>query len=149
MRGSAFSQGPGSRSTPVPSDVVTIRGLTLNGLGGSDGIDFNSGASLYVQESVFKNLVNYAILAGTSTDANMVVEDSLFTRMGSSAVTLSPSGGTFRGTIEHSRFAGSDAGVAVYAGNLVVRDSVASNNVEGFGAVNSGSQLDVENSLAT
>src|SRR5919108_688209 len=32
------------------SDVVTLRGLTLNGLGGSTGIAFDTGGTLYVQD---------------------------------------------------------------------------------------------------
>src|SRR5207302_10656614 len=51
---SVFS-GTGITVAAGATDVVTLRGLTLNGLGGNYGIDFNSGAALYVQDSVFKN----------------------------------------------------------------------------------------------
>src|SRR5438874_11521405 len=47
---SVFS-GTGITVNAGPSDVVTLRGLTLTGLGGADGISFTSGASLYVQDS--------------------------------------------------------------------------------------------------
>src|SRR5438067_5142315 len=65
-----------------PTDVVTIRGLTLNGLGGNSGIDFLSGAALYVQDSVFKDFASFGILASTSANASVVVEDSLFSHSG-------------------------------------------------------------------
>jgi len=125
--------------------VVTIRGLTLNGLGGNDGIIFNSGAALYVQDSVFKNLSTDGINANPG--ANLVVEDSLFTRTGNGGVFLQAGSGT----IEHCRF--EDGGYGVLAGsssNVVVRDSVASGNSHaGFYATTSGSHVDVENSLLT
>src|SRR5207244_8950603 len=85
---SVFS-GTGITVNAGPSDVVTIRGLTLNGLGGTDGIDFNSGAELYVQDSVFKNLSN-GINANTSVDARLVVDDSLFTGSANVGVFVFP-----------------------------------------------------------
>src|SRR5438309_4598649 len=45
----AFS-GPAITINAGASDVVTIRGLTLNGLGGNEGIDFMAGGTLYVQQ---------------------------------------------------------------------------------------------------
>jgi len=140
---SVFS-GTGITVNAGPSDVVTIRGLTLNGLGGIDGIDFFSGAALYVQDSVFKNLSTDGINANPG--ANLVVEDSLFTRTGNGGVFLQAGSGT----IEHCRF--EDGGYGVLAGsssNVVVRDSVASGNQAGFSAQAVNAQLDVENSLAT
>src|SRR5207244_3490450 len=107
------------------SDVVTIRGLTLNGLGGQDGIRFSSGAALYVQDSVFKNLSN-GVDANTSSDARLFVEDSLFTGSANVGVFLEPSVGTLRGTIDRSRFEGGANGVvASQNAEAVIRDSVA------------------------
>ncbi len=132
-----------------PSDVVTIRGLTLNGLGGQDGIDFNSGAALYVQDSVFKNLGSDGVVADLNASASVVVVDSLFSRISNDGVVLTTSSGTVQGTIEHCRFEGSANGVA--AGGtaiVVVRDSVASGNSQ-VGFYDAGGRLDVENSLTT
>src|SRR5437870_5836210 len=70
--------GTGITINAGASDVVTIRGLTLNGLGGQDGIVFNSGAALYVQDTVVKNLTRFGLDAVPSGNASVVVEDSLF-----------------------------------------------------------------------
>src|SRR5205823_1063576 len=132
-----------------PSDVVTIRGLTLNGLGVTDGIVFTSGAALYVQDSVFKNLEN-GVIADTSASVNVVVEDSIFTGLDFGiGVFLRTTGGTIRGTIEHCRFEDGQYGVdADQNSKVVVRDSVASGNSSaGFYALTG--RLDIENSLAT
>ncbi len=147
--GTGFSAA-GITITAGASDVVTIRGLTLNGLGGDFGIVFNSGAALYVQDTVFKNLSEEGVFAGTSASANVVVEDSLFSRSGF-GVGLDASAGTIRGTIEHCRFEDGDGGVAAGPNSVaVIRDSVASGNGgAGFEASSPGSQLDVENSLTT
>src|SRR5438105_3535713 len=53
--------GTGIYVNAGPSDVVTIRGLTLNGLGGSDGIAFFSGAALYVLSTDFNNLTDAGV----------------------------------------------------------------------------------------
>src|SRR5205807_1357882 len=78
---SVFS-GTGITVAAGATDVVTLRGLTLNGLGGNYGIDFSSGAALYVQDCVVENFSNYGLLARPSADAGVVVEDSLFSRSG-------------------------------------------------------------------
>src|SRR5207249_2969879 len=93
---SVFS-GYGITINAGPSDVVTIRGLTLNGLGGSDGILFTSGAALYVRDSVFQNLALYGIEASTGANARVVVEDSLFTRSG---LAGSGGAGVYLGTMQ-------------------------------------------------
>ncbi len=143
---SVFS-GTGITINAGLGDVVTIRGLTLNGLGGGNGIVFTSGAALYVQDSVFKNLAGVGVYGAAS--ASVVVEDSLFSRVGN-GVFLQTGAGTIRGTVEHSRFEDGFAGVIAGIGaNAVVRDSVASGNQAGFSAQAVNAQLDVENSLAT
>src|SRR5438309_4396899 len=45
------------------SDVVTLRGLTLNGLGGVYGVQFISGGALYAQQLTIKNFSSYGIFA--------------------------------------------------------------------------------------
>src|SRR5438270_10909431 len=78
---SVFS-GTGITVNAGASDVVTIRGLTLNGLGGNRGIDFNTGAELYVEDSVFRNLSGSGVVANIANSAKAVVEDSLFKHVG-------------------------------------------------------------------
>ena len=144
---SVFS-GTGITINAGPSDVVTIRGLTLNGLGGSDGIDFNSGAALYVQDSVFKNFAVNGILADTGTNTRVGIADSLFSRSGNVGVIVQTN---VQGTIDRCRFEdGSNDGFAASANsNVVVRDSVASGNQSVGFLAQTGSQLDIENSVTT
>jgi len=140
--------GAGITVNAGASDVVTIRGLTLNGLGGSDGIDFNSGAALHVQDSVFKNFSSNGVTADLGSDGKVVVDDSLFTG-NLVGLLLRTTAGTVSGTVEHSRF--EDGGNGVEGGlnsNVVIRDSVAVHNVNvGFDSVFTNAQVDVENSL--
>jgi hypothetical protein len=146
---SVFS-GTGITINAGPSDTVTISGLTFNGLGGTDGIDYNSGAALHVENSVFKGLSGAGISGEPlSTGGSLVVDDSLFTRSGTEGVVVGAPSGTTRATIEHCRF--EDGFEGVLAGpnaNVVVRDSVATGN-SSVGFFVDGSHLDLENSLAT
>src|SRR5438876_7408337 len=77
---SVIGIGTGITINAGPSDVVTIRGLTLNGIGGTDGIDFFSGAALYVQDTVVKNFTTTGIYTSLGADARVAIEDSLFSR---------------------------------------------------------------------
>src|SRR5439155_24779272 len=126
--------------------------LTLNGLGGDDGIAYNSGAALHVQDGVFKNFFSAGIETSTSANARLFIEDSLFT--GSANGVFMSSSATIEGTIEHSRFEKDIVGVdASSNANAVVRDSVVSGDSssfgEGFIVNSSGAQLDIENSVTT
>src|SRR5437588_4580984 len=62
------------------SDVVTIRGLTLNGLGGAAGVVFNSGGALYVQQATIKNFASYGIFIYPSGSALARIEDTTVIR---------------------------------------------------------------------
>src|SRR5207302_6567148 len=62
---SVFS-GTGITVNAGPSDDVTIRGLTLNGLGGNAGISFASGASLNVEDSVFTNFNGFEAISAVT-----------------------------------------------------------------------------------
>src|SRR5438876_4867366 len=65
------------------SDVVTLRGLTLNGLGGDRGVDFMAGGTLYVQQLTIKNFAISGIYAVPSGSALVRVEDTTVTRSNS------------------------------------------------------------------
>jgi hypothetical protein len=66
--GSAIAVAAGS------NDVVTLRGLTLNGGGsGGYGINFTAGAKLAVIDCVISNYTQYGILVKSSSATNMLV----------------------------------------------------------------------------
>jgi hypothetical protein len=112
------------------SDVVTLRGLTLNGLGGDTGIAFNSGGALYVQQDTIKNFSAYGIYVVPTTSANLRIEDTTVTRSGSGVfVGTSTNGVTVKGMIVDSRFEDGFHGVDVWFGAEVsAQNTVATGN---------------------
>jgi hypothetical protein len=58
--------GPGGTAITInagPSDVITLRGLTLEGLGSaSTGIAFNSGGKIEIQKSLIRNFTQTGII---------------------------------------------------------------------------------------
>src|SRR5438552_4088261 len=83
---------------------VAAAGSLASGLGGSEGIEYDSAAVLYVEDDIFRNLSYTGLYAVPSAGGSVVVEDSLFTRMGFAGALLGTGSGTLRATIEHSRF---------------------------------------------
>src|SRR5207237_2716843 len=111
------------------SDVVTIRGLTLNSLAtpgsGSIGIDYSSGGTLYVQNTVVKGF-DQGLYGSANASATIAVEDSLFTRNITGALFFEGDpGGHLHATIDRSRFEDGLEGVDVFdRATAVIRDSV-------------------------
>lgn len=60
----------------TPGVEVVLRGLTINGLGGSDGIYMTAGSSLLVQDCVISNFTNAGLYV--SATARLTIVDSLF-----------------------------------------------------------------------
>jgi hypothetical protein len=66
------------------TDRITIRGLTFNGLGsGINGIMFNSGAMLSLENVKITGFTNYGVLFQPSTAGRMNIEDSTIENNGS------------------------------------------------------------------
>ena len=63
---SVFS-GTGITINAGVSEKVTLRGLTINGLGGTTGIAFNSGGALYLDGIVVSGFTGVAVAAGLGT----------------------------------------------------------------------------------
>ncbi len=145
----APSGGSGILIQAEASDNVILRGITVDGGGGSpnNGIEFDSGASLTVINCIARNV----------NDGNLVAEGLLFYNNGSSAETLTVadsqfvnngfgnggrgvtvqavSSGGITASFVRTQFSGNDVGLTV-AGNsgsgaavsASVTDSVAANN---------------------
>jgi Right handed beta helix region len=135
------------------SDVVTLRGLTLNGLGGTYGIQVDSVGAVYIEENAIKNFSNYGILVFPTTPVSVRIEGTTVTHSGISGVFLGnvPSGPSVRGTIVDSRFEDGSHGVEVYfKAEVSVQNSVATGNQQiGFYAEGSSGNLSLDNCLAT
>jgi hypothetical protein len=104
-----------------PTDAVTLRGLTVKGIGfgGGDGIVFNTGLSLTIENCVIRNLTGSApvgqgirfLAPGTSTLA-----------VSNSAVTDNQSGGIFV----------APSGVAIVVSAVLDRVGLYNNGIFGF-----------------
>lgn len=120
--------GNGITINAADTDVITLRGLTVVGLGGSVGIVFASGAS-------------------------MTVVDCTVSGFSQSGLSFQPLTTFTHGIVEHSVFASDNVGIAVSpTGSLTVRNSILSGNaavgVSIFGInASGGATLSVVDSL--
>ena len=64
--------GAGITISAAATDVVTLRGLTLNGTGGGDGIYLASGGVLYLQQLTIQNFSDYRRLANRGHDRDSI-----------------------------------------------------------------------------
>jgi hypothetical protein len=129
------------------NDVVVVRGLYLNGLGGTHGIDFTSGKALYVENCVISGFGAGMGVFGRAEDSDVYILDTVSRRNGwgfhfeSSTLT--------RASLDSVRAEGNFAGVFAAGGSLVtVTRSVAAGNAYGFAADISG-VLNIESSTTT
>jgi hypothetical protein len=123
------------------SGTVSIRGVSLNGVGTSgitNGILFNAGGSLNVQDSSIRNFSNAGILMQPTAGAvsfaitNTIVANNTFTGL----YYLPPSGSaTVNGVIDHVVATNNQYGILINtasgggATTVAISNSVASNNI--------------------
>src|SRR5262245_9760486 len=116
--GTAVSVNAGSNA------VVVLRGLVLNGLGGTQGIVFNSGqgSALHLENLVISGFTQ----AGVTTPGGgaLFVKDTISRGNG---IGISITGGA-TASMERVRVERNNFGVAVNDGTAVVRNCVASGN---------------------
>jgi len=131
------------------SDAIVLHGLTLNGSGvGANGIVFNSGSILTVQNCVIRNLTGQGIDFVPSTSSSLSV---LYTYVGSNGgygILVQPSGSaSASAVVDHveAQYNGAFAyGIALDGHstsglvNGTVTDSVSSNNGDGFLVLSNG-----------
>ena len=146
----AFS-GDAITITAGASDVVTLRGLTLNGLGGDRGVDFQAGGALYVEQLTIKNFASFGIYVFPSGSALVRVEDTTVTRSGNVGIFLGTSTGgvTVKATIVDSRFEDDVNGViADNQSQVAVQNSVATGNT-GVGFYASAGDLSLDGCVSS
>jgi hypothetical protein len=148
------NNGNGITINAGASDKITIRGVSLNGVGVSGsttGIVFSSGGALEVTACDVRNFAGSGIAFGptvlSNSTARIDVSNSNLTNKGGHGVYVQPSGsGVVRATFTRVQATNNvDDGIGIY-GNLstnsslgvlaVVTDSVASGNFIGFHAFN-------------
>jgi hypothetical protein len=122
------------------SDAVTLRGLTIKGIGfgGGRGVVFNTGKSLNVENCTIRNLdgSGHGILFTSLTHAALAVTNTVITDNSGNGITIVPSGAVdVKGVLDHvGLYNNQGAGLWVNgdlstgATSITVTDSVASNN---------------------
>jgi Right handed beta helix region len=135
---SFLSSVPGIVINAGPNDAVSLRGLTIEGAGvGRVGIQFNSGASLTVENCIVRHMINDGIdfLSTTATSA-LTISNSLVADNGFNGVSLEPTGSATavlnRVETNNNGFQGIYVDGSNSAGtntvNATVSDSVAAGN---------------------
>lgn len=127
------------------TDKINLRGLLIDGVGtGGDGIVFNSGASLNVQDCLIRDFgaVNKSrgIVFQPTATSGLFVSDTLLADNKGPGIALHPtaSSGTYTGVLEHVAIEDSEAvglaiaGVSLSGGatlTVTVNNSVVANSV--------------------
>lgn len=135
------------------SDVVTIRNLSINGIGtGINGILFQSGGTLHVEHCVIFGFTGNGLDIQPNTGGRVTVLDTISRDNGGSGIYGFASSASIFVTINRSRFENNVIGVfASDSSQFTVKDSDASSNsYAGFAAVGSGSSssLNITSSVA-
>jgi hypothetical protein len=136
------------------SDVVTLRNLSINGIGsGINGIDFLSGGVLHIEHCAIFGFTNNGINVISTVNAKIFVLDTTSRDNNGSGIVGRGAGGAVTVAIERSRFENNAIGVfAEDFSEFVVRDSDASGNGHiGFcaDADSGGAILNIINSTTT
>jgi Right handed beta helix region len=115
-----------------PSDVVTLRGLSIEGAHlGSNGIDFLSGGKLIVDDTSINGMSGNGLIFEPNTAAKLFVYDSYFhNNLGGSGIRLSPQpGGSVNASIDGTRLTDNSVGLlATLGAKATLSDSVADGN---------------------
>ena len=137
------------------TDVVTLRGLTIDGLGtGYEGIKHISGGKLTVEDCRIIGFPNRGIYSIADNKSQLIVKDTIIRDSGGAGILVQPpAGASARVTVEHCRLEGNQNGLSVSDSvQATVRDSVAANNTNnGFLALGSNAavSLTIESSVST
>jgi hypothetical protein len=135
-------------NSPGASDKINIIGVVLDGIAISttNGIQFNSGGSLTVRDSVIRNFTNIGIAFAptSSTPSQLFVSNTLVSDNGEFGISISPNGsGAVIGVLDHvgiENYGSTGLEVSNNTGaiNLTVTDSAIADGYDGIIAVSSG-----------
>ena len=156
LAGVLVSAGNGITVNAGASDVVVIRNLTINGVGGgARGISFLAGAALHVEHcSIFKFLSPGIDFEPSAAGSTLSVKDTFIRDNVAGGILVRPTGvGSARVAVDGVRLERNTYGMRVEDNSQVtVRNSLAASNTNnGFLAVSLGSalELNLETCVAT
>ncbi|HWX43601.1 MAG TPA: right-handed parallel beta-helix repeat-containing protein, partial [Blastocatellia bacterium] len=141
--GVSVSSGDGITINAGPSDVIILRGLTVNGVGGANGIVFNSGQTLFVERCNINGFTaNGLNFAG---GGRLFARDSNIRNNVGSGITISGSvQAVATASIDRVRLEANGTGLAVLdRAKASVRNSVGSGNTTGFAAAPSTAPAEI------
>jgi parallel beta helix pectate lyase-like protein len=133
-------------------DTVVLRGLSLNGLGGTNGVHYTAGFVLHVENLVVSRFDERGILFGGSGE--LFVKDTTVRNNFGAGILLDAISGVARGSMDRCRLERNDSGLVVTNNSRVtIRDSVAALNAQAGMSVQIGPEtsahLTVENCIAS
>jgi hypothetical protein len=137
------------------SDVVILRNLDINGVGtGLNGIQFNSGAMLYVENVTIYGFTQNGIAFMPSSSSGLSVERALVRENTGGNLLVKPGpSGTASVNVSESRFEGGRFGVRVEDGTeaTISRSTGNGNDNNGFLAVSTTTpaELNLESCVAS
>lgn len=94
------------------TDAVVLQGLKLLGTTSGSGIEFNSGASLHIEDVAIRSFQSAGIAVATTAPAVLVVDGVVVEGTSDSGISLIPSA-KLRAQISHSSLQGDTTGLAV------------------------------------
>jgi len=135
--GLAVASGDGIAITAGAADVVNLRGLLLDGVGtGANGIVFNAGAALDIQDCLIRNFVSQGIRFIPGASSALLVSATRISANGYIGVWVAPTGsGAVTAVLDHVVVVkGASSGIYVSGNfstgtiNAEIADSVSANN---------------------
>jgi hypothetical protein len=144
------TSGAGITISAGASDVVNLRGLTIDGASsGTVGIQFVSGKSLTIQKSFVRNFSNSGISFAPGASATLFVSDTAVANNANNGIVVASGSGTVKGALSRVNASGNGVGILASGSgvSLAVTDAVASNNGYGIGV--SSSAVTVRNLTAS
>jgi hypothetical protein len=137
-----------------------LRGLVLNSIGASTGIDFQSGRTLHVESCVINGFSSSGISLSRSTTGEtteLLIKDTMIRDGGSHGIVIgnTGSGSLITASLDNCRME-KNGGTGLLArdnSRVTIRNSLAANNGTGFAAQAATSgllvELNLENCIAT
>jgi Right handed beta helix region len=119
-----------------PSDAVSLRGLTIEGAGaGANGIQFNTGHSLAIENCAIRHFNNSGIAFFSNASSSLLVASTLVADNSGAGIFLDPSGsGTYTAVFNRVESNSNSTGMILTGSdstgtvNATVAESVMANN---------------------
>jgi hypothetical protein len=147
--GVSVPSGDGITISAGLTDVVILRGLTVNAVGGSNGITFNSGQAVFVERCVINGFLSNGI--NFNGGGRLFAKDSIIRNNTGAGIRLAGAMSVLAlASIDRVRLEANGTGLAVFGGaRASMRNSVASGNTTALAATPSTTlgEINVEKCL--